>query len=137
MCKNIFCSKKNLYLPFYPFHLYVSYFHPLFCNFDLKQTIFLKLVPLEPFKWKFSAILEKNPDLKAMKNGSVLKGEATEMNGMALSLLYKFWNTLITSVDCKRTFSKVEECSCRTTGQVSQIHICDILLMQWNKQLLK
>jgi len=67
-------------------------FLPFILQLWAKIDNLLKLVPLEPCR--FSAIFEKNPDPKAMKKiGSVLKGESKEMDGMAPSLLYKFWNT--------------------------------------------
>jgi len=52
---------------------------------------FLKIGSFGAIQGKFSAVLEKNPNLKTIKNlNSVLKGKSLEMNGMAHGLFYKF-----------------------------------------------
>ena len=60
---------------------------------------------VEPFKAKLLAILDKDPDLEAMKNiSSILKSDSTELHNMDPNLPYNFKCTPITYVDCERTF---------------------------------
>ncbi len=91
-----------------------------------------------PFKTNLLDILNKNPDFNAMKNiSSILKGDSKELHGMDSNLPYKFRWAPITSVDCERTFSKLKTVLADNRTNLTECHVCDILLIQWIKDLLK
>ena len=64
---------------------------------------------LEPFASKLEDVLNKNPGFKLMELYSdVLSGKETDLGITDPSVPILFSNAPITSVDCKRSFSKLK-----------------------------
>lgn len=110
---------------------------PLVESMEILEGIQTKLT-MEPFKTKLSNVLQKNPDLQAMGNiYNILKCNSIELDGMSPELPYLFKCAPITSVDCERTFSNFRYVLADNRTNLTVPHLCDILLIQWNKELLK
>ena len=68
---------------------------------------------------------------------SVLKGKDVDLEGTDPSVPILFSNAPITSVDCERTFSKLKIVLADQRTRLTEAHVRDILLLQWNKDLLR
>lgn len=101
-----------------------------------KVKISLKI---NKFKNKLDDVLNKNPGYKRMcQFGAVLSGDA---DGSDLQespdLIVNFKYAPVTSVDCERVFSSFKDVlSCKRTRLTEQ-HLKDQMIIQWNKDLLQ
>ena len=92
---------------------------------------------LEPFASKFKKVLSNNPSFKMLEQYAVaLKGKDVDLEGTDPSVPILFSNAPITSVDCERFFSKLKIALADQRTRLTEAHLRDILLPQWNKDLL-
>ena len=67
---------------------------------------------------------------------SVLKGKDVDLEGTDPSVPILFSNAPITSGDCERFISKLKIVLADQRTRLTEAHLRDILLPQWNKDLL-
>lgn len=94
---------------------------------------------LEPFASKLSSILEKNPDFAKMRNlVRIINGDsAADLGGASPNDPFLFSHAPITSIDCERTFSKLKAVLTDHRMRLTEKHVRDVLLVQWNEILIK
>ena len=91
---------------------------------------------LEPFASKLKSVLDKNPDFKKLRNlAHVLNGTA-DLGGAGPNDPFVFSQAPITSVDCERTFSKLKAVLTDYRTRLTEKHVRDMLLVQWNAPLM-
>ena len=109
---------------------------PLIQSMKIVQEVREQLV-LEPFASKFKNVLSNNPGFKMLEQyTAALVGKDVDMEGTDPSVPILFSNAPITSVDCERFFSKLKIVLADQRTRLTEAHLRDILLPQWNKDLL-
>ncbi len=109
---------------------------PLVESIKIVSRIKEELV-LKPFASKLSNILQKNPGFQVMEQmARVLSGASQDLQGMNSNLPFSFKNALITMVDCERSFSKLKGILSDQRTNLTEEHVQDLLLIQWNKEIL-
>lgn len=96
---------------------------------------------LEPFSTKFSEVLGKNPGFKEISSiAKILSGEPVEKEERARlpmdpAILANFACAPITSVDVERFFSSMKDLlSCKRLS-MTETHIRDQMIVQWNREI--
>lgn len=98
---------------------------------------------IEPFAGKLYEVLMKNPDFQVLMNISkVLSGESvpkTEQEKLPTdpAVLSNFSCAPITSVDVERCFSSLKDLLSFKRLRLTESHVRDQIMLQWNKDVLK
>ena len=94
-------------------------------------------LPLEPFATKFRKVLSNNPGSKMLeKYATALLGKDVDMEGTDPYVPILFLNAPITCVYGERFLSKLKILLADQRTRLTEAHVRDILLPQWNKDLL-
>ena len=111
---------------------------PLRESIGIVEKVQAELV-FEPFKSKLSSVLDNNPDFRKLQHiAHIIDGTATDdmPDGMRPDIPDIFSQVPITSVDCERTFSKLKAVLTDHRTSLTESHVRDMLLIQWNSPLL-
>lgn len=93
---------------------------------------------LEPFSKKLDDILKKNPGYEKMeKFGAVLSGENVEGLSEDPGTIFNFRCAPMTSVDCERAFSRFKDIFLSKRRCLTEGHLKDLMLIQWNSEMLE
>lgn len=92
---------------------------------------------LEPFATKLKEQLEKKPGFKIMQEISKVLGGSTEaFTGSNPNLPAIFINAPIVMVDCERSFSIMKTVNASNRLSMTEKHVRDTMIVQWNESLL-
>ena len=109
---------------------------PLIQSMKIVQEVREQL-PLEPFASKFRKVLSNNPGSKMLeKYATALLGKDVDMEGTDPYVPILFLNAPITCVYGERFLSKLKIVLADQRTRLTEAHVRDILLPQWNKDLL-
>lgn len=98
---------------------------------------------LEPFRQKTAAEFKKNLGFKEMSNiAKILKGETIQKDERVKllsdpALLANFASAPITSVDLERFFSSIKDLLSYKRLRLTEEHVKDQMMVQWNKDVIK
>jgi len=96
---------------------------------------------VEPFSGKLKDVLKRNPDFKQLCNiARILKGEPVEKEERAKlptspGVLANFASAPITSVDVERFFSSLKGLLSFNRLRLTEGHVKDQMLLQWNRDV--
>ena len=95
-----------------------------------------KSLAIPEFKAKLDEILEKNPGHEKLeKMGAVLSGKTVpDIAGEDPNVIASF--RCAPSVDCERAFSRFKDLLSTKRGRMTEGHLKDQMLIQWNRGLL-
>ncbi|QQP50622.1 CGG triplet repeat-binding protein 1 [Caligus rogercresseyi] len=83
-----------------------------------------------------NSVLEKNPDFEKIKLYSgILKRETLELKDDP-KLPFLFSCAPITSVDCERVFTKLKFFLSNQRISLTENHVKDMLILQWNNDYM-
>lgn len=89
------------------------------------------------FAGKMDEILKKNPGFEKLSQiGSVLSGEKVQGLKEDPNIIASFSCAPMTSVDCERAFSTFKELLSIKRNRLTEDHLKDQMLIQWNQALL-
>ena len=97
-----------------------------------------KSLTIPEFKAKLDEILEKNSGYEKLeKMGAVLSGKTVpDIAGEDPNVIASFRCAPMTSVDCERAFSRFKDLLSTKRGRMTEGHLKDQMLIQWNRGLL-
>jgi len=89
------------------------------------------------FSKKLDDVLKKNPGyIKLTKFASVLKGEGATGLKEEPDVIANFKCAPTTSVDCERVFSMFKDLLSNKRMRLTEEHLRDQMIIQWNQELL-
>ncbi len=110
---------------------------PLVLALSIIQKVCESLT-ISKFAKKLEEILKKNPAYKkVVQIGSVLKGEEVPGLKEDPNIIASFSCAPVTSVDCERTFSIFKDLLINKRNRLTEDHLRDQMLIQWNEGLLE
>ena len=97
-----------------------------------------KSLTIPEFKAKLDKILEKNPGYEKLeKMGAVLSGNTvSDIAREDPNVIASFRCAPMTSVDCERAFSCFKDLLSTKRARLTEGHLKDQMLIQWNRGLL-
>ena len=97
-----------------------------------------KSLTISEFKTKLDEILEKNPGNKKLeKMGAVLSGKTVpDIAREDPNIIASFRCAPMMSVDCERAFSRFKDLLSTKRARLTEGHLKDQMLIQWNRELL-
>ena len=99
---------------------------------DLKETL-----TLEPFATKLKEVLMKNPGFdKIHKISKVLRGSEDDFEGEDPNLIAIKANAPVVTCDVERTFSLLKDVNSAKRWNLTEEHIKEIRMIQWNHKML-
>eukprot|EP00095_Tigriopus_kingsejongensis_P009326 snap_masked-scaffold486_size158769-processed-gene-0.14 protein:Tk09326 transcript:snap_masked-scaffold486_size158769-processed-gene-0.14-mRNA-1 annotation:"hypothetical protein DAPPUDRAFT_258391" len=105
---------------------------PLVKSMELVDELQEKLT-LEPFAEKLKTVLKKNPGLDKMRKvAKVLKGSQEDFEGNDPNTTANLANAPMVTCDVERTFSALRDLNTPKRARLSEEHIKDVLIIQWN-----
>ena len=105
---------------------------PLVKSVELVQKLQGTLT-LEPFAGKLKAVLQKNPSYEKMeKIAKALQGSEEEILGQNPNVTTNMANAPIVTCDVERTFSVLKDINTPKRARLTEDHIKDVLMIQWN-----
>ena len=99
---------------------------------DLKETL-----TLEPFATKLKEVLMKNPGFdKIHKISKVFRGSEEDFEGEDPNLIAIKANVPVVTFDVERTFSLLKDVNSAKRWNLTEEHIKEIRMIQWNHKML-
>lgn len=94
-------------------------------------------ITLEPFSQKLDEVLKKNPGFeKLSKFAQILSGENLVGITEDPKTISNFRCAPVTSVDCERAFSRFKDIFSIKRRCLTEEHLKDLMLIQWNNEML-
>ena len=110
---------------------------PLVKSMELVQKLGNELT-LQPFADKFKKVLEKNPGFEVLQTlAKVFSGDISDIPRDIPSHPAHFANAPIVTCDVERSFSLLKDISTDKRSSMTEEHVKDVLIIQWNKPIVK
>lgn len=98
----------------------------------------LEQLKRETFATKLATGLQKNPDFHMMKGfAKIFEGTSMDLGGADHNTPFLFSCAPMTSIDCERSFSRLKSILSDQRTSLTEARMHDMLLIQWNKVLIK
>ena len=107
---------------------------PLVRAMELVENLKDKLT-LEPFAAKLHQVLDKNPGFNKMQQiTKVLRGSEEAFEGSDANATAMMGNAPLVTCDVERTFSTLKDINSHKRASLTEDHIKDIMIIQWNSK---